>query len=72
MNVTISESELLTERITVHLLDAHQHSCASVESMCLTYQKVNAINRLAGPPLIKDFPICTYSAVPMVPPMPMS
>lgn len=31
---------------------------------------VNARNRLAGPPLITPFPIWTYSAVPMVPPMP--
>lgn len=31
---------------------------------------VNARNKLAGPPLSKPFPIWTYSAVPIVPPIP--
>jgi hypothetical protein len=37
-----------------------------------TYQKVNAKNRLPGPPFKRPRPIWTYSAVPMVPPIPMS
>lgn len=37
-----------------------------------TYQIVNARNKLPGPPLRRPLPIETYSAVPIVPPIPIS
>lgn len=37
-----------------------------------TYQIVKAKNKLPGPPFSRPRPIWTYSAVPIVPPMPMS
>jgi hypothetical protein len=66
--------DVVTARIKEHLDkvgEVQQFApCGPDSRRQITHHQVNARNKLAGPPFIKPFPICTYKAVPIVPPIP--